>query len=209
MQAMRQEGGGRGRRRDPDLDTRILAATLAEYGRTGWAAFTIDGVARRAGVGKSSVYLRWSTKERLLADALELHTCRLTAADTGSFTGDATALATALMLHFLEPAGWATVRVAVDAVVEPAACDFHLRIRASHEAAATRMVQRAIDRGELSSDAPIGPITESLYGVVLMHVLALPLGEHDEAVAHVAEHVEPLVAFILSGAGLPRQRHPA
>ena len=36
----------------------------------GWAGFTMEAVARRAGVGKASLYLRWTTKEALLADAV-------------------------------------------------------------------------------------------------------------------------------------------
>lgn len=195
-----QHSAGRGRRRDPAVDNRILAAALAEYGRTGWAAFTMDGVARRAGVGKSSVYLRWTSKEQLLADALEMQSRPLTTVDTGSFAGDAAALATALMLHFLDPAGWATVRVAVDAVVEPAAGDFHERIRSGHQAAATRMLVGAVERGELDPAAPLQAIADALYGSVLMHVLAMPPAQHDQARAEIAEHIAPLLAVVLAGA---------
>ena len=34
---------------------------------------SIEQVAKRAGVGKPTVYRRWSTKERLVADAIEAH----------------------------------------------------------------------------------------------------------------------------------------
>jgi AcrR family transcriptional regulator len=193
-------GGGRGRRRDPGLDARILAAVLAEYGRTGWAGFTIDAVARRAGVGKSSVYLRWATREQLLAAALEMQTAPLTTVDTGSFDRDVLALATALMLHFLDPAGWATVRIAVDAVGEAVVGGFHERIRSAHEVAAGRMLGGAIERGELPPGVPLQPIADALYGGVLMHVLAMSPADHERAAAEVADHVAPLVALILAGA---------
>jgi len=60
----------RGRPRDPLLDDRALQTTLDVFGDKGWAGLTYDEVAARAKVGKSSLYLRWPTKERLLADAL-------------------------------------------------------------------------------------------------------------------------------------------
>lgn len=60
----------RGRPRDPLLDDRALQATLDVFGEKGWTGLTYDEVAARAKVGKSSLYLRWPTKERLLADAL-------------------------------------------------------------------------------------------------------------------------------------------
>ncbi|HEY8720122.1 helix-turn-helix domain-containing protein, partial [Pengzhenrongella sp.] len=60
----------RGRPRDPQLEDRALAATLEVFGETGWVGLTIDEVAARSRVGKSSIYLRWKDKETLLAAAL-------------------------------------------------------------------------------------------------------------------------------------------
>ena len=60
----------RGRPRDPQLEERALEATLAVFGERGWVGLTIDEVAARALVGKSSIYLRWKDKETLLAAAL-------------------------------------------------------------------------------------------------------------------------------------------
>src|SRR5436189_212407 len=48
---------GRGRPRSPGAEEKILHAALEEYTEHGWAGFTMDGVARRAGFGKSTLYL--------------------------------------------------------------------------------------------------------------------------------------------------------
>jgi AcrR family transcriptional regulator len=61
---------GRGRPRDPALDTAILNAALDLFIAHGIAGMSIEQVARNAGVGKPTVYRRWSTKERLVADAI-------------------------------------------------------------------------------------------------------------------------------------------
>lgn len=59
-----------GRPRDPDIDAAIIAAALELLGEAGYAGFTIAGVARRAGVGKPTVYRRWPQKSQLAVEAM-------------------------------------------------------------------------------------------------------------------------------------------
>jgi TetR/AcrR family transcriptional regulator of autoinduction and epiphytic fitness len=49
----------------------ILAAALAELGEIGFGAFTIESVAARAGVGKSTIYRHWPDRLALIADAFK------------------------------------------------------------------------------------------------------------------------------------------
>jgi TetR/AcrR family transcriptional regulator of autoinduction and epiphytic fitness len=49
----------------------ILRAALEELGEIGYGAFTIESVAARAGVGKSTIYRHWSDKLALIADAFQ------------------------------------------------------------------------------------------------------------------------------------------
>lgn len=49
----------------------ILQATLDELGEIGYGAFTIESVAARAGVGKSTIYRHWPDKVALIADAFQ------------------------------------------------------------------------------------------------------------------------------------------
>lgn len=193
----------RGRPRDPDLQARVLEAALAEYARSGWAGFTMHAVAGRAGVGKSSLYLRWPTKERLLIDAIEAYTRPLVVDhDTGSLRGDMLALASGLLAHFLDPTGWVTVRIAVDAAVEALDLSgFHERITTRHTDAAQRIVDRAIVRGELPTDADSRSLLDGMFGGVLMHALSMPRDQRAAARTRLAAHVTPLVDLLLCGAG--------
>lgn len=59
-----------GRPRNPHASGAILAAALAILRERGVAALTLDEVARRAGVGKSSVYARFPGRAELAAAAL-------------------------------------------------------------------------------------------------------------------------------------------
>jgi AcrR family transcriptional regulator len=80
---------GRGRPRDPGVDAAIRAATLELLAGVGYARLTMDQVAARARVSKSSLYLRWPNKVALVADALQ-HRARAVpeVPDTGSLPGD-------------------------------------------------------------------------------------------------------------------------
>lgn len=189
----------RGRPRDPAVEKRILAAAMDTYARTGWAAFTMDAVAQRAGVGKSALYLRWPSKEKLLVDALEEHSAPVLAPDTGALETDVLALATGLLRYFLDPTGWVAVRVAVDSAVETVEFG-HVRERIvrMHNQAAAEMVRRAVRRGEFPVGEPVEPFIQALYGAVLMHVLTLDPDGREQARDRLEEHVTPLVDFVLS-----------
>jgi AcrR family transcriptional regulator len=63
----------RGRPRDPAINSAILTAALDLFVANGIAGMSIEQVAKRAGVGKPTIYRRWSSKERLVADAIATH----------------------------------------------------------------------------------------------------------------------------------------
>ncbi|WP_199565297.1 TetR/AcrR family transcriptional regulator [Spongiactinospora rosea] len=62
---------GRGRPRDPQTDAAILRAALELFIERGVEGTSIEQIAKRAGVGKLTVYRRWSGKEELIAQAVE------------------------------------------------------------------------------------------------------------------------------------------
>ncbi|RAV09561.1 TetR family transcriptional regulator [Mycolicibacterium sp. GF69] len=63
--------GSRGRPRSKELDAAILRAALDLFIERGIAGMSIEQVAKRAGVGKPTIYRRWPGKEQLVADAIE------------------------------------------------------------------------------------------------------------------------------------------
>ena len=40
----------------------VYGAAILLFGERGWAGFSVEAVAKRAGVGKASIHLRWSSK---------------------------------------------------------------------------------------------------------------------------------------------------
>jgi AcrR family transcriptional regulator len=59
----------RGRPRDAGARGAILDATLELLAERGFHATTMDAIASRAGVGKNTIYRRWSAKDDLIIDA--------------------------------------------------------------------------------------------------------------------------------------------
>src|SRR5689334_810812 len=57
-----------GRPRDEAVHRAILKAGSQLLGEQGYGAFSIEGVAARAGVAKQSIYRRWPSKGALLLD---------------------------------------------------------------------------------------------------------------------------------------------
>ena len=100
-----------GRPRDPDVDRRVSQAALDLFGEAGWAGFAMETVARRAGVGKASLYLRWNSKEALLADAVTMRMSQVTDADTGTVRGDLTELAVQMLDLYAGPSSRAAMIV--------------------------------------------------------------------------------------------------
>jgi AcrR family transcriptional regulator len=65
-------GGTAGRPRNPEVDQAILRAALELFIEHGVAGASIERIAKRAGVAKTSIYRRWSSREALLAQAIEV-----------------------------------------------------------------------------------------------------------------------------------------
>lgn len=65
------EAAAKGRPRDPQVDAAIVAAALNVLAERGFARFTVEEVAAIAGVGKASIYRRFSDKDALATHALD------------------------------------------------------------------------------------------------------------------------------------------
>jgi len=190
----------RGRPRTPGAEDRILEAALEEYGERGWAGFTMDAVARRAGVGKSTVYLRWRDKDTLLTDAVHAHSMGIEEVDTGSLRGDLEQLAANLFRHYLDPIGWATLRLTVDAATaSPTVGLFGDRISRLHTESLVAIVGRAVKRGDVPPDFPTTTLFQCLYGAVTMQAMTLSGERRDLNDEEIALRVAPLVDFVLPG----------
>ena len=59
-----------GRPRDPAIDDAVLAATLRQLARDGYAGLSLAAVAAEAGTSRPAIYRRWPDKTALVVDAV-------------------------------------------------------------------------------------------------------------------------------------------
>nr|WP_055507034.1 TetR/AcrR family transcriptional regulator [Nonomuraea pusilla] len=129
----------------------VLTATQDELVERGFHGLSMDQVAARAGVGKTTVYRRWGTPSGLVADLMnELADESSPHADTGTVEGDLRANALSVLQAVTDPRLGATFQ----AVIAAATCDEEAAkaLRAFYGRRVeewAKAVDRAVGRGEL------------------------------------------------------------
>ena len=174
----------------------VLEAVESILADEGYAELSIEAVADRAGVHKTTVYRRWATREALVADTLrERSRVAVPIPDTGSLRGDLTALARAVAANVGSPTGKQMARTllaaaATDPDVERdthAFWDERLQLCAP-------IVERAIERGEIARKTDPRFVIEAVIGPIYVRLLLT--GE--PVTKRVAEQSAALVADALN-----------
>ncbi len=187
-----------GRRRDHGKDEAILQATRELLAERGYAAMTMDLVAERAGVGKATVYRRWSSKVRLTVDSL-LCAKQLNAdevPDSGSLREDL--LAVASMATRMKNDELMSGLIVAGKQEPEVAGVFHEQFVAGRVRLMRTLLERARERGDVHPEADLDMI--SAVGPAMIHYRKL--------VAHLpmdAEFLERMIDSVV----LPLVANPA
>jgi AcrR family transcriptional regulator len=143
----------------------VLEAALAELGQHGYAGLSIEQVAERARVNKTTIYRRWQTKDALLGDALA---CAVNTAvpvpDTGAAGTDLRQFARSIVDILTSDAGRAVASALFsDAARTPQVARIKRDLFAERHKVAAPIAERAIRRGEL----PPGTDARELIGLTV------------------------------------------
>jgi AcrR family transcriptional regulator len=195
-----------GRPRDPDVDRRIGQAALDVFADAGWAGFAMETVARRAGVGKASLYLRWASKETLLTDAVTMRLARVADVDTGSPRGDLVELATQILEIYAGDTSRVALRLGLEAASIPGVAEHYEAMRLAQTLAARAIVRRGIDRGELPAETSVTLLLDTLAGGAMMHAMSTPADRRAELARNTRAYAERLVDFLLRAVTAPSPR---
>ena len=140
-----------GRPRSVDAHTAILDAAIDLTREVGFDALAMEAIAKRAGVGKTTVYRWWSTKEALLAEALARLARTISVPDLGSLEADLLAVLRGTMRMYLDPATKTLLPALVAAMARSGVVATAMRsgiIKARRDAM-REVIERAITRAEL------------------------------------------------------------
>ncbi|HZT10795.1 MAG TPA: TetR/AcrR family transcriptional regulator [Actinomycetota bacterium] len=167
---------GPGRPRDPETDRAILQATIELLGEEGYEGLSIEGVAARAGVGKTTLYRRWPSKEPLVVDAIKR--CKSPDDPAPPRADESTRDALVRVLnHFtrameLSESGRMLAGLVVEMSHNPELAQaVRTGILEHRRSFVFAILRRGIELGEISLDADVEIVADMLSGPVVMRLL--------------------------------------
>ena len=155
-----------------DVNTRVrrskeavLTVTLRLMFEEGIGGVSVDEVARRSGVAKTTIYQHWPSRSALLVDACSRLSSKPEVPDTGSLRGDLAALAGRLAEQ-LETARWPTVLPSmIDAAErDPEIAATYARLRSGFSSPYGPVIERARKRGEVARTQDVSEVVAAIVG---------------------------------------------
>jgi AcrR family transcriptional regulator len=163
---------GRGRPRDGALDDRILEQVLDLLGSRGYAGLTLDELAVRSGVAKSTILRRWPSKAAVAAAGVErLALQSVDVPDFGTLHRDLHALLHGAVDMFVRGRGQFVPRLLREAGHHPEITDLLDAVLHTRRQAYRRVLARAIARGELDPSVDQELLIDMLIGPVWTRLL--------------------------------------
>ncbi|HEX6419792.1 MAG TPA: TetR/AcrR family transcriptional regulator [Acidimicrobiales bacterium] len=173
----------------------ILEAVLDELGEVGYGALTIEAVAARAGVGKSTIYRHWPGKLELVEDAFRTLKAPVVVPAEGSLRDRVVAVVQQVAGLVRQSTYSACMPALIEAAErDPTVRDFHGRFSAERRAVLVDLLRGAVESGELPPGTDPGLLADALVGPIVVRRLLL------------AEPVDPDIAPALVDQLLPAAR---
>ncbi|HEX6757040.1 MAG TPA: TetR/AcrR family transcriptional regulator [Propionibacteriaceae bacterium] len=170
--------GARGRALRSNATTEALrGAVRGMLEERGYQALTIEGVAARSGVAKTSIYRRWPSKAEMAFDLMLHSSDELPPLDDrGSLVGDMDALAGRVVALVAGPLGRRIFPGLIgDAAGDPALMErLRTTIVLDGRKEIAHVLERSVRRGELADTEAVADLQAVLIGAALMFVLFEP-----------------------------------
>lgn len=172
-----------GRPRSAQSHQAMLQATLELLAEVGFDAMSIDAIAARAGVGKTTIYRRYSGKAELVADAIESIREEVVIPNTGSLWSDMDALVQNAAQITLNPLGRQTVAMIISSAASNAefAQIYWTKYLQPRREAFAVVIERAKARQEVEPDLDPGLVFDTMSGIMLYAMIFQPTSESWEA----------------------------
>jgi AcrR family transcriptional regulator len=172
----------------------ILEAVLEELGTVGYGALTIESVAARAGVGKSTIYRHWPGKLALVEDAFRTMKAMVLVPEQGTIRERITGFLEQIAALVEESTYSACMPALIDAAErDPQVREFHCSFTTERQAVLVDVLRQAAADGELPADTNVEILADALVGPIVMR--RLMFGEPFDP-----EKVPALVAQVLPSA---------
>jgi AcrR family transcriptional regulator len=180
-----------GRPRSAKSHRAILQAALGLLSEVGFEAMSMEAIAARAGVGKTTIYRRYASKAELVADAIETIREEIVIPDTGNFERDLDALIQNAAQITLTPLGRQAVAMIMSSASNNAefAQIYWTKYLQPRRQAFAIVLKRAKARNEVHSDIDSGLVFDTMSGIMLYALIFPPSDESWTAYVHRALQV--------------------
>ena len=171
----------RGRPMSVEAGNRILDAAIALLGDEGWEGLSMEALAARAGVGKATIYRRWSSREGIVVAALERFVDEIRVPDTGSLREDLTIFLSDAVRAYLSSRGTLVPALASAMERHPELAEaVRRKFLEPRRRVVLVILRRARDRGQLTADADLDIVHDLLAGPFVYRRLftGMPLDGH-------------------------------
>jgi AcrR family transcriptional regulator len=165
-----------GRPRSKQSHQAMLQATLELLGEVGFDRLSIEAIAARAGVGKTTIYRRYATKEELVADAIESVREEIVLPDTGSLQSDLNELVQNAAQITLSPLGRQTVATIVSSAASNPqfARIYWTKYLEPRRKTFAVVIERAKARNEIPTDLDSDLVFDTMSGIMLYALIFPP-----------------------------------
>lgn len=169
------DSGQRGRPRDPSTEERVLEAAKQELAESGFEMFSVRSVARRSGVSRPSLLLRWPDRETLILETLE-NIVEWPPPIAGGSLRDELSAIVERVVELLDPTTLGIqFRLVADAPRHPELfAAFQDKVMSRARSRLTTLLERAVAEGELPADTDCRWAADALVGVVLLRSIGSP-----------------------------------
>jgi AcrR family transcriptional regulator len=151
----------------------ILDAAVREIVDNGYLSFSVERVATRAGVAKTTIYRRWPGKDELIFEALSWLKGPVAQPPGGTVRDDLVYLMNQTREMWLNTVhGRVMRRLAADGSECPQLYrDFRERLIAPRQAVVRQVLQRGIDEGVIRPDVDLGWVLDTLVAPMIVAVM--------------------------------------
>jgi len=148
-----------------------LRATLEELAAVGYAALSVEAIASRVGIAKTTVYRRYATKPVLVRAAIEkfIDTLAGESADTGSLRGDLIDFGLQVCRISTSIIGKSLLKIGLECP-EPELVEMSKEFEAKKNARDAVVANRALARGEISNPTELVRLMEVLVGSIIFRL---------------------------------------
>ena len=181
------------RPRSAEARQKVLDAAQSVLGDAGVDGFTVEEVAKRSGVAKSTIYRHWPDGNTLMLSALDCMVQSFPTPNTGSLRSDLETFMNHVILAVDDPELTKTMLgVVAAAATDPQIAQIHRAMMAERLGPLVTIIDLAKGRGELPADLDVDLVMDFIEGPFFMRKM-IRRESIDEST------VRQLVALIAAG----------